>query len=173
MKNSDLVKLNFNDWPLPDEYLLEIGRISVLWSALEAFLNHCIGKLAGFNDLADPTAFILLTHASFPQRLDMFKALCEQLVGQFPNLDGYTAVVQKINQAKDLRNDFMHYVMTLDSESGYVEMAKGKARGSLKVGVEKVTIADLRRASQLIHEGHLALQKLVLGRTVEPIWVQK
>jgi hypothetical protein len=173
MKNDQLLRLNFDGWPLPDAHLLELGRVCALWATLESFLNTCIGKLAGFNDLFNPKAFILVTHSSFPQRLDMLAALCEQLLNEFPNLKGYAAVVQQLRQAQKLRNDYMHYGMALNPEVGEVQMAKGTARGSVKVGVETVTIADLRRATVAIHEANLALYKLVLGRTIDPIWSRK
>lgn len=172
MKNDGVLKLNFDGWPLPDQYLLEIGRVAALWAILESSLNLCIGKLAGFNDLNDPKPFILVTHSSFPQRLDILSALCEQLVQEFPSLKGYRAVIQQLRQAQRLRNDLMHYGMSENPESGQVEMAKGTARGTLKLGVEKVTIADLRRASMAIHEAQLALYKLVLRKEIPPIWAQ-
>lgn len=173
MKNEEILKLNFSGWPLPDTYLIELGRVAALWAILESFLNLCIGKLAGFNDLNDPKAFILVTHSSFPQRLDILSALCEQLVHEFPNLKGYDAVVRQLRQAQKLRNDFMHYSMNENPDSGHVEMAKGTARGALKVGVVKVTLDDLRRASIAIHEGHLALYKLVLCREITPVWTRR
>ena len=173
MKNDEVLKLNFSGWPLPDGYLLELGRVAALWATLESFLNLCIGKLAGFNDLNDPKAFILVTHSSFPQRLDIFSALCEQLLVKFPNLTGYEVVVRQLRQAQKLRNDFMHYGMSKNEESGQIEMAKGTARGTLKVGVEWVDIADLRRASMAIHEAQLALYKVVLGREIGPIWSRR
>jgi hypothetical protein len=173
MKNDQPLKLNFDGWPLPDAHLIELGRVGALWAALESFLNLCIGKLAGFNDLTDPKPFILVTHSSFPQRLDMFAALCEHLVNDFPNLTSYTTVVQQLRQAQKLRNDFMHCGMVLNQESGYVEMVKGTARGTVKVRVEKVTVADLRRASVSIHKAQAALYNLVLGRTLDPPWLRK
>jgi len=173
MKNDEVAKLNFDGWPLPDAYLLEIGRVAALWASLESFLNICIGKLCGFNDLNDAKAFILVTHSSFPQRLDILSALCEQLVNNFPSLKGYEAVVQRFRHAQKLRNDFMHYGMSENPDSGNIEMAKGTARGTLKVGVEKITVADLRRASMAIHEAQLDLYKLVLGRTIEPMWMRR
>lgn len=173
MKNDEVLKLNFDGWPLPDAYLLEVGRVAALWASLESFLNLCIGKLAGFNDLNDPKAFILVTHSSFPQRLDILSALCEQLVQEFQNLKGYEGVVQKLRQAQKLRNDFMHYGMAENPESGHVEMAKGTARGTVKVGVERITVADLRRASMAIHESQLSLYKLVLNQDIPPVWVRR
>ena len=173
MKNDEVLKLNFDGWPLPDSYLLEIGRIAALWGTLESFLNLCIGKLAGFNNLNDPRAFILVTHSSFPQRLDILSALCEQLAQEFPDLNGYAAVVQRLRQAQRLRNDFMHYGMVENPESAQVEMAKGTARGTVKVDVNKVTIADLRLASMAIHEAQLALYKLVLRQEIAPVWTRR
>lgn len=173
MKNEQLLKLNLEGWPLPDTYLVELGRVTASWATMESFLNLCIGKLAGFNDLNDPKPFILVTHSSFPQRLDILAALCEQLVKEFPSLKGYPDVVQQLRQAQKLRNDYMHYGMTLNEESTQVEMAKGTARGTLKVGVEVVTIADIRRATVLIHKAYLALYELVLGRAITPIWERR
>ncbi|MDE2030024.1 MAG: hypothetical protein KGI97_05600, partial [Alphaproteobacteria bacterium] len=86
MKDQDIAAIDFSGWPLPDEYLVEIGRVSAIWVGLESLLNSCLGKLAGFNDIADPKPFILLNHASLPQRLDMLGALCEQLVTHYPEL---------------------------------------------------------------------------------------
>ena len=67
----------------------------------------------------------------------------------------------------------MHYGMAENPKSGHIEMAKGTARGTLKVGVERVTVADLRRASMATHEGQLALYKLVLSREILPVWEQR
>lgn len=173
MKNDEVLKLNFDGWPLPDGYLLELGRVAALWAILESSLNLCIGKLAGFNEMNDPKAFILVTHSSFPQRLDTLGALCEQLTNEFPNLKGYEAVIRQLRQAQKLRNDFMHYGMALNPDSGHIEMAKGTARGTLKVGVEKVDVADLRRASMAIHLAQLALHKLVLHHDIRPVWSRR
>lgn len=170
MKDRDILELKLRDWPLPDPYLLEIGRVAATWAQLESLLNLCIGKLAGFNDLNDPKAFILITHSSFPQRLDILSALCEQLAAEFPHLERHRDVVQSLKQAQRRRNDFMHYSMAVNPNSEEVEMAKGTARGKVKVGVETVSIADLRRSSIAIHDAQRALYKLVLGRDIPPIW---
>jgi len=173
MKNDEVLTLNFDGWPLPDGCLLELGRVAALWASLESFLNLCIGKLAGFNELNDPKAFILVAHSSFPQRLDILGALCEHLANESPNLKGYAPVIRQLRQAQKLRNDFMHYGMSSNPDSGHIEMAKGTARGTLKVGVEKVDVADLRRASMAIHEAQLALYKLVLRRDIPPVWSRR
>jgi len=173
MKNEEVLNLKFDGWPLPDSYLIELGRVAALWATLESFLNLCIGKLAGFNDMSDPKAFILINHSSFPQRLDILGALCEQLAGEFPNLKDYENIVGRLRRAQKLRNDLMHYGMAPNPESGHIEMAIGTARGKLKVAVAKVDLADIRRASMAIHEAQLALYKLVLGVEVPPVWKRR
>ncbi|WP_296557100.1 hypothetical protein [Pigmentiphaga sp.] len=173
MKNEEIRKLDFGDWPLPDEYLVEIGRVSAMWALLESFLNICLGKLAGFNDLGDPKPFILVNHASVPQRLDMLGTLCEHLVPNYPQLSGYKDVIAKIKSAQALRNKFSHHSSTFDKDSGKLEIAIGSARGTLKTNVERVDIADLRRAVMNIDEAQVALYKLVLGRDIEPAWKRK
>ena len=35
MKKEQIDGLDFGKWPLPTEYLQEIGRVTVLWSSLE------------------------------------------------------------------------------------------------------------------------------------------
>ena len=170
MKNEEIAKLDFSGWPLCDEYLIELGRVCALWAGLESFLNICIGKLAGFNDLSDPKPFILITHSSFPQRLDMLATLCEQLVSEFPSLNDYKGVVGTLKAAQRLRNTFSHHGMSLNEETGWVEMPVGSARGSLKVTVEKISIADIRRATIAIDEAQTALYKLVLQKDLQPAW---
>jgi hypothetical protein len=95
-------------WPLPDEYLVELGRVSALWASLESLLNALIGKLAGFDALDDATPFILVAHSSFPQRLDMLGALCEGLQSEHPHLADYREVISRLRSAQTSRNKFAH-----------------------------------------------------------------
>jgi hypothetical protein len=80
MKNEEISSLDFSGWPVPDDFLSEIGRIAVVWANLESLLNISLTKLAGFKDPLDSRAFILITHASFPQRLDSFGALVSNYI---------------------------------------------------------------------------------------------
>lgn len=173
MKKEQLEKLNFQNWPIPDKYLVEVGRITALWASLESFLNLCIGKLAGFNELSDPKPFILVNHSSFPQKLDMLGTLCEQLVPDFPNLEKYKNTISKLKTAQKQRNKFMHNGMSLNPESGRIDMAHGTARGKLKTNIEPIDVGDIRRAIIEIDEAQVSLYKLVLGRDIEPVWKRK
>jgi hypothetical protein len=173
MKDEEVLKLRFDGWPLPDTYLIELGRITALWGVLESLLNVCLGKLAGFNDLTDPTPFILLTHSSFPQRLDMLGSLCGCLSRDHPNLGDYQRVISSLKTAQKVRNKYTHHGMDHDEKTGEVTMATGSARGSLKVSTEPVTLADVRRASMAIHQATADLYKLVFKREVLPMWERR
>jgi hypothetical protein len=171
MKDSEIEELPFTGWPIPDSYLVEIGRITVLWSSLEALLNLCLGKLAGFEE-GDPKPFILVNHTSFPQRLDMLGALCEHLAPNHPNLSDYKVVIGKLRTAQRERNKYAHYGLGPDEE-GRITMAVGSARGSIKTTVKPVTIADIRRAVMVVDEATAALYKLVLKRDIGPAWKRR
>lgn len=171
MKDSEIEGLPFDDWPIPDKYLVEIGRVSVLWGTLEGFLNICIGKLAGFSN-GDPKPFILVSHSSFPQRLDMLGALCEHLLPDYPGLADYKAVIGLLRDAQKERNKFAHHSLGPDGAGG-VSMAVGSARGSLKTDVKKVTVADIRRSVVAVDKASRALCKLVLGQQIDPAWERR
>lgn len=173
MKDDELKRLNFEGWPLPDNYLIEIGRVSALWASLETFLNTCIGKLAGFDDITDPKPFILVTHSSFPQRLDMLSALCEQLVPEHPHLADYESVISKLRAAQRRRNTYAHHGISHNPASSAFELATGSARGKLNVKVEPVKVEDIRRAIVEINEAVRALYKLVLKREIAPPWEKR
>lgn len=173
MKNEAVEKINFSEWPIPEEYLIEIGRLSALWSNLEAFLNISIAKLAGFNELENPKPFILLVHASVQNRIDMLGALCEQLVSEYPHLSKYKETISTLKKAQNGRNKFIHNQLVFNPDIASCQMPIGSARGSLKVSVEKITIADIRRAVIATDEALTALQNLICKSKLQPAWKRR
>jgi hypothetical protein len=161
MDNSGLLRLDFKGWPLPDEYLVELGRVSALWSSLESLLMVSLAKLAGFNEPENPAPFIFTAHANFPQRLDMLGSFCEQLASQHSNLKDYASVLAKLRAAQKSRNRYLHNGITIDKSTGRAEIGLGSARGKVKVAIEAVELGDIRRAALDVHEAQRALLKLV------------
>ena len=73
--------MNFNpNWPLPDDYLLELGRMVSVWGSLESTTALAIARLAGYDSPTDPRALTMVAHSNFQQRVDIVSALCGQLV---------------------------------------------------------------------------------------------
>ena len=84
------MKIEFPDnFPVPDEYLLELGRITVLWGSLESSVNHAINYLSGIKPEDRWRVSVLTAHSNFKQRVDIIETLCNELQKTFPNLSMY------------------------------------------------------------------------------------
>lgn len=156
------------NWPLPDEWLVELGRLAACWSTFENMLDLYLGKVAGFDSLTDPRPYILLKHSSFPQKVDALCALCEQLAPQYPALRDYKDVAGKIRSAQKVRNRFIHNAVGQDPETKEFRIALGSARGTLKTDLQVVTLDDVRRAWREVNNAGAALHKLVTGNPLPP-----
>jgi len=159
-------------WPLPDEFLIELGRLSALWASLESLLDTLIGKLAGFDDIADTTPFIFIAHSSFPQRLDILGSFCEMLKTDYPHLAKHKEVISKLRSAQTSRNKFAHNGITFYPETEQFVLPQGSARGKVKLSIEPVTVNSIHAVSREIHEAQLALYNLVLQTERKPVWEQ-
>jgi hypothetical protein len=172
MRKEEIAAIDFSGWPVPDKFLIEIGRVAALWASLESVLNICIQKLARFNDLNDPTPFILLAHTNFPQRLDMLGALCEHLLPKFARLRDYKVVISALRKAQTGRNRLMHHGVFHDAGTDRVHMPLGSARGTLNTATHSLAVEDIKRVSVEIDEAKRALYRLVLVRNLPPSWTQ-
>lgn len=172
MNNKEINGLDFADWPLSDAFLAEIGRVAIMWSTLETHLDICLGKVAGFDDLSDPRAFVLVKHMSLPQKLDALAAICRMLTSDHAHLADYKSVVSGVKAAQAGRNRFLHNAIGVNPETGDVEIARGSARGELKVNVETIQLVDIKRVTADIHKAMLGLHGLVTAQKIEPKWTR-
>ena len=159
-----------NAWPLPDEYLIELGRISTLFSSLDATVNVSISSLSGYQETLDWRSAVLTAHANFKQRLDILETLCHALHFDFPHLTGYDEVIKKIKKAQTGRNKFAHQTLVYDPDSEKVTASSLSARGQIKPTVKTVTVKQLREISAQIHLAILALHELVTKARITPVW---
>jgi hypothetical protein len=172
LKDQEVENADISGWPLPDEWLLELGRLTAIWSTLESGINVYLAKLAGFNDVTDSRPFILLKHSSFQQKLDILGSLCELLARRHPRLAHYQDVVAALNRAKTARNRFVHDSI-MPNDYGEMELASASARGKLKVEVRIVRLVELKRATMEVHLATLALHKLTTDVEYPPIWTSR
>ncbi|WP_158898707.1 hypothetical protein [Burkholderia sp. L27(2015)] len=163
---------DFNpDWPVPDEYLLELGRMVCVWGSLESMLVAAISKLAGFDSAVDLRALTMMAHSTFQQRVDVVSALCGLLVDQVPHLKDYEAVIKRIRAAQGGRNKYAHNAMSLD-ENNEVHIAFLSARGAIKTTVEQVRINEIKEVTAKIHDALCALQTLITNKETKPMWAR-
>ncbi len=165
-------RLNFKDgWPIPNEVLLELGRMTAMWPSLEIGINMGIGKMMGYDEALDTRAVIALAHANFQQRIDIFESLCDQLAHQVPTLRDYKSVCTRVKAAQKARNKFAHNPLSMDDDGNFV-VTYASARGTLKFNVEVVRINDIKEATAKIHEAGCAVHNLITGADIRPIWEQ-
>lgn len=159
-----------DDFPAPNPYMLEVGRMTCIWGTLESAVNFAISKLAGYQTVLDYRALILVAHSNFQQRVDIISSLCEQLLPNYPGLANYKKVISQIETAQKSRNKYAHNALVMDPERGQVIISYSSARGSLKTKVEAVHLQDIREATAKIHEAMCSLHTLVTGQEVKPLW---
>lgn len=163
--------VKFKDhWPAPNEYLLELGRMTTVWGTLESSVNIAISKFAGYESLLDYRALIMVAHSNFQQKVDIISTLCEQLLPEYPRLKDYKSVIAKIQSAQKARNKFAHNAITTNEETGEVTVSYATARGTLKTTTENVKLEAIVEATAKIHEAMCALHTLVTGRELKPLW---
>jgi hypothetical protein len=61
------------EWDIPDDYLAEMGRISVRWSRLESVIELSMIELLG-KSATEGRSLVLFTHMPFPQKMDIMGA---------------------------------------------------------------------------------------------------
>ncbi|MDN7542314.1 MULTISPECIES: hypothetical protein [Burkholderia] len=157
------------NWPVPDEYLLELGRMVSVWGSLESMTAVAISMFAGYDSPTDPRALTMVAHSNFQQRVDIVSSLCGQLVEEYPHIQNYEGVIKKIRAAQAGRNKYAHNALSLD-EDGQVHIAYMSARGTFKTTVEVVRLAEIKEVTAKIHEAVCALQALITNKPLKPMW---
>jgi hypothetical protein len=152
--------------PLPDEVLLELGRITASWAGLEKLLNDVLKKLASSDAYLESGVILPFRQASFLQRLHVFGSYCGQLALEHPYLNKYRKIQERLKTVRGLRNRFIHNELTFNRETGTIELAIGSESGPR---TEVVHVEDLRRVSMEIDAAHESLYALVFWSGKKPI----
>src|SRR5690554_2390557 len=122
-------KLNFSGWPVADDYLVEVGRIALVWAGLEDFLYTCVGKLASYEELSDPRILTVFSHADFDSNLALLDKLCVQLLPEHPNLGPYPEVITILRSARRTKDVYLHGKMAPNPGTGVVEIEEADSVG--------------------------------------------
>lgn len=151
------------DWPLPNEILLELGRISVLYQQLESYINFAISKLSGYSGSLDWRSAIVTAHANTKQRIEILETLCHELKEEYPQLSNYEKVIKSIKSVQSGRNKYAHNTISVNEETNHLELTSLRARGKLKPIHESVSLHNLKDLSARIHTTQLDLHQLITG----------
>lgn len=144
---------------LPDEYLTEIGRITVRWSVVESLVHVCLIRFSG-GDPSERRWLVLFTHMNAQQKLDALGALLQELSASLPHVQSeiYRRALRLLSEAQSKRNAVTH--ATWEYTNGTVMMGSYSARGKLKISGKHTTVPELREISEVIFRAGDALQQL-------------
>ena len=146
---------------VPDDYLREIGSVTVTWSLLESVLDFSLMKLSG-KDISEPISWIIFAHMTFPLKMDVMGALIEQLQPGYPGLKRYPEVRDLIKEAQRVRNKVVHSKWGFDVELNAVARSTFSARGKLKTEVQPVDLKELEQASETIGRAGTELYRFII-----------
>ncbi|WP_445356232.1 hypothetical protein ACJJI5_10565 [Microbulbifer sp. EKSA008] len=156
MSEKDLIA----NLPVPDEYLIELGKITVMYGALEFSIDRAISKLAGYESMLDWRVSVMTAHLTFQQRVNALGTLFEQVSESYPNLSGYAKVIERIKGVQKQRNKFVHSMYT-NGDKSEVGIWSLSARGSLTIKSQDVYIQEVRNVSVEIDKVRVQLEKLI------------
>lgn len=166
-----MTKITFpENCPAPDDYLLELGRITALWGSLETSVNNAINYLSGIEKSDHWRVSILTAHSNFKQRVDIIKTLCHELQNQFPNLAMYKETAKLIESAQSKRNYYLHNGLFFNEENCQVKTTSIQARGVLRTNVKNVNLSELKDVSAKIHLALLSIHELLTQKKYPPVW---
>jgi len=148
---------------LPEPYLIALGRVTYLWSGLEGLVNMAISKLLGIS-YYDPKSAAILTHMSWPQRMDAMETLINLLAESYPHLTRYSTIKPLLKKAQDGRNMLMHGTWTYDEKDNIVRLLRVSSRGKLKLSTDPIQVDEIDAVFRNIGDASVELLKLILNK---------
>jgi|SRR5690606_4122235 len=161
MKNINAETIDLSGWPLPDAYLIEVGRLALMWSRLENLLRNTVANLAGLENLSDPRLFTVFKFSDFERDVQLLEQLCAQQAANAPNLKRYPALAAELRAARQAYALYIHGGMTPNPGDGEIEMDMPRADHPKRTETRRISVVDIRRAVLLIDETQHSLYNMV------------
>ena len=152
---------SFGDWPLPEPYLQELGRLGLLWARLETFVCNSVANLAGVQNLEEPRWYVIFTSRSFDENLQLLARLCEQQLEALPNLAPYPDVVAGLKQAQTAKVFYLNGSMRPSAYGDAVEISRVVNELTGELVHEIVQVSDISKAVLMVDQAQHDLYKLI------------
>ena len=150
--------------PVPDDFLREIGRVTVEWNRLETAIDVAIAMLLG-QPWYDPKAAALLSTFNNSQRLKTLETLsamhCDAAGNPEFHVTFKTQTMPRLNKALTERNRLTHSRWSIHDDD--VIKSRVTAHGAFKVDSTVVTMAELDSLTKEL----IALSDVIFGLIVE------
>lgn len=112
----------------------------------------------------DPKSAAILTHMSWPQRMDALETLIDLLKGDYPHLNRFSSVKPLLKKAQEGRNMLMHGKWAYDDKTNTVRLLRASSRGKLKLSSDPIEVGEIDAAFSNIGSACIELLKLILNK---------
>jgi hypothetical protein len=146
---------------LPEPYLIALGRVTYIWGLLESIVELAIAKFMGI-EMGDPKSAVMITHLSWPQRMDMLESLANLYMDEYAHLQRFPQVKGLLKKAQEGRNKLLHNKLV--HQEGRVLMITLSSRGKLKHSVVTISTNDIESVFLDIGNASTELLKIVLNK---------
>ena len=157
----NIEKLNFGDWPVDERYLVELGRIAIVWGKLEAFVQNSVANFAGLENLEDRKLYTVFSANSFDDNVALIERLCALQLSTEPNIKNYPQVLEQLKQSQRLKLRFLNGSIRPNPVNDEVEVLVADEAEVATLNTETITVTDLKKAVLAIDQAQFELYKLV------------
>jgi hypothetical protein len=130
--------------PLPESYLLELGRVTANFSLLDWMLRWALAELVGRN----PTlGHMVCADLSLPAVLDGLTAAYPARVSDPARTQGFASLIKRAGKLSERRNQMVHsyWGVAADDSTGVRMKASYKRGRRVPLQSERLTPGDLNR----------------------------
>jgi hypothetical protein len=165
-----LVIYDFDPNNLPPDFLQAVGLVITCASQTEKIMREFMGSLLRLDNVE---TIALGVHMSAPMKVDIIRAVAELNAPSASELDNIDDLLESIQDALVGRNAIAHCAFGKHPVTGEIFRLKEKARGSLQVDFQPVTVVELKETAKEIYDLGLRLHNFMVSRGLGPVFRQK
>lgn len=159
------ITYDFDPRNLPPEYLQAIGLVVAASAQTESVVCNLIGSLLGI-DNADSAA--VTTHMSVPLRDNVVRSLIELKTEHSDIVDEIDDLMDAVTEAFATRNTIAHNSFAIHPETGEVLSHRMKARGSLQLELEPISIDEIQECAETVYDAGIAIVRFMMRVGIAP-----
>jgi hypothetical protein len=156
---------DFDPHNLPPELLRAIGLVTAAAAQTESIVQQFIGALLGIDEVE---VIALTAHMSAPLKDHVARALIELNAVSADVVDLVDELLDDIEEAAEKRNVVVHNALARHPDTGEVFSVREKARGSLQVSLQPVSVKEVEKDAAAIYEVGMNLMRFMLAYGLKP-----
>lgn len=157
---------DFDPNNLPPEYLQAIGLVAMASASTDSVVGQFIGGLLKIDNIE---ALALTAHLNAPVMDHIARALIELNATDVRYVDEVDRLLDAVNEAQAKRNTILHNSLCIHPETGKVFSHRLKARGSLTLELQPISVDEILADAREIHLAGMAVQSFMAMFDADPI----